>query len=191
MEAITKIPGLQHMSEDIFKLLDKKSLMDCRLVNSSWKNVLEQSTFWLEKLKMAKVPEDVQQNWKALAKKIEDQQIAKDSAKGLLEKFDLENLPSDVPRKWRSLMQELWNDNIANEFILILMKMFEGKQIPTLEIIINLGKLNKFPGLMKFMLENENPRNTVCTRVGIFPFSVQFILLLPSTKFNAPKVHFF
>ena len=50
-DRITKNFGLQHVSEDIFKLLDKKSLMDTRLVNSSWKNVLDQPMFWLNKLK--------------------------------------------------------------------------------------------------------------------------------------------
>ena len=50
-DRITKNFGLQHVSEDIFKLLDKKSLMDTRLVNSSWKNVLDQPIFWLNKLK--------------------------------------------------------------------------------------------------------------------------------------------
>ena len=29
MDTITKIPGLEHISEDIFKLLDTKSLMNC------------------------------------------------------------------------------------------------------------------------------------------------------------------
>ena len=32
MEVITKTPGFQHLSEDILKLLDKKSLMDCRFL---------------------------------------------------------------------------------------------------------------------------------------------------------------
>ena len=73
MEAITKIPGLRHISEDIFKLLDRKSLMSCRSTNLAWKNVLEQSTFWLRKMKM--------EGWKALAKQIEDQQLAKDFAR--------------------------------------------------------------------------------------------------------------
>ena len=50
-DRITKNFGLQHVSEDIFKLLGKKSLMDARLVNSSWKNVLDQPMFWLNKLK--------------------------------------------------------------------------------------------------------------------------------------------
>ena len=70
MEAITKIPGLQHISEDIFKLLDNKSLMNCRSTNSSWKNVLDQPIFWLQKLEM--------EGWEALSKNIEDQHIAKE-----------------------------------------------------------------------------------------------------------------
>ena len=37
MDMITNVPGLKHISEDIFKLLDKYQLMDCRLVNKSWK----------------------------------------------------------------------------------------------------------------------------------------------------------
>ena len=50
-DKITKNPGLQHVSEDIFKLLDKKSLMNCRLVNHSWKDILDQPNFWFKKLK--------------------------------------------------------------------------------------------------------------------------------------------
>ena len=59
-DRITKNFGLQHVSEDIFKLLDKKSLIDARLVNSSWKNVLDQPMFWLNKLKSGKMSLDVQ-----------------------------------------------------------------------------------------------------------------------------------
>ena len=77
METITKIPGLQHISEDIFKLLDGKSLMNCKVTNSSWKNILEPSIFWLKKLKM--------EGWKALAKNIEDQKLAKDFARYFVE----------------------------------------------------------------------------------------------------------
>ena len=50
MEIVTKSPGLQQVSEDIFNLLDRKSLMHCRLVNSSWKNVFDQPIFWIKKL---------------------------------------------------------------------------------------------------------------------------------------------
>ena len=61
-DRITKNFGLQHVSEDIFKLLGKKSLMDARLVNSSWKNVLDQHMFWLNKLKSERI--SVYYTWK-------------------------------------------------------------------------------------------------------------------------------
>ena len=93
MDGFTNIPGLQHISEDILKLLDKKSLTECRLVNSSWKTVLEQPSFWLKKFKSDKLPSDVQESLKALVKQLENDQIAKNSAKDWLEKFNLENLP--------------------------------------------------------------------------------------------------
>ena len=53
MDVITKTPGLQHISEDILKLLKTKGLMNCRLVNTSWKNVMNQSTFWLSKMNVS------------------------------------------------------------------------------------------------------------------------------------------
>ena len=50
MEAITKNPGFQHVGEDILKLLDKESALNCRMVNSSWKQFFDQPIFWLKKL---------------------------------------------------------------------------------------------------------------------------------------------
>ena len=111
MDAITKIPGLQHISEDIFKLLDTKSLMDCRLTNSSWKNVPDQLIFWLKKLKM--------EGWKALAKNFESPQLAKELAR---EVFELVYLRLDIQSKWRDLLQELENDHQQKKFVLILIK---------------------------------------------------------------------
>ena len=69
-DRITKNFGLQHVSEDIFKLLDKKSLMDARLVNSSWKNVLDQPMFWLNKMKSERMSVCVQKSLKALTKQL-------------------------------------------------------------------------------------------------------------------------
>ena len=80
METITKIPGLQHISEDIFKLLDKKSLINCRKVNSSWKYVLDRPIFWLKKLKSENPPLDIQKSWENLAQELEedDEKMAKE-----------------------------------------------------------------------------------------------------------------
>ena len=68
-----KIPGLQHISEDVFKLLDKKSLLECRMVNSSWKEVLDQPIFWLKKMKLANIPQDSQTGWNLLAHELDEE----------------------------------------------------------------------------------------------------------------------
>ena len=52
LESFIKNPGLQHISEKIFQCLNKKSLMEYRLMNSSWNQILEQPIFWLKKLKV-------------------------------------------------------------------------------------------------------------------------------------------
>ena len=123
MEAITKTPGFQHVSEDILKLLDKKSLMDCRMVNSSWKAILDQSTFWLKKMIMSYVPKDAQKSWKMLAQKLDDV-----------------------------------DDNIylTNKFVLVLIKICQGKRMYPLEIVVDLHRAEKYPELVKFILEHEN-----------------------------------
>ena len=51
LESLTKNPGLQHIAEEIFQNLDKHSLLKLRLVNSSWKGILDRPMFWYRKLK--------------------------------------------------------------------------------------------------------------------------------------------
>ena len=164
MEAITKIPGLQHMSEDIFKLLDKKSLMNCRLTNSSWKNVLDQSNVWMEKMKLARVPKDVQESWKnlakTLAKQLDDEKI------DWMEKFNWKNLPIRMQRQWKALEQVLDDDPRANEFVLILIKICDKeKPILPLEAVVKLEEANKHRDLVEFILEHENPSSKVSDNI--------------------------
>ena len=72
MEKITKIPGLQHIFKDIFQLLDKESLLNCRRVNSSWREFLDQPIFWSKKLKSENIPQDIQTGWNSLAQELDD-----------------------------------------------------------------------------------------------------------------------
>ena len=102
MDVFTKVPGLQHISEDIFKLLDKKSLMNCRLINSSWKNVSKTSIFWLKKMKM--------EGWTTLAKHIED-------LKKLNSNFNLENFRSAIQSNWTVLLTKLENYHNQKDFL--------------------------------------------------------------------------
>ena len=162
-DEISNIPGLQHISEDILKLLDKKSLMDCRLVNSSWKNILNQPMFWMNKMKFEKlVPLDVQKSLKALVKQLEIEQIAKSEAKDWLQKFNSTILPLDYQNKWRGWAEELEDDQIPKTFLLVLMKICQKQQIEScLEIVMKLQKVKKFPELINFILENEDINSKV------------------------------
>ena len=185
METITKIPGLQHISEDIFKLLDGNSLMNCRVTNSSWKNVLEQSIFWLQKLRM--------EGWKALAENIGDQKITEyfvryivelvihpssdfnlnyrmDLARGtyteefngrILYKMKEYRPLSDIKSMWIAVLLELKNDHQSKEFVLILIKIYNNRsKLLALAVVVPL-MINKYPDLVKSILENENPRSKV------------------------------
>ena len=50
LESFINNPGLQHIAENILQNLDKHSLLKYRLVNSSWKRILDQPIFWFNKL---------------------------------------------------------------------------------------------------------------------------------------------
>ena len=73
MEQFIKNPGLQYIAEDILQCLDKKSQMNCRMVNHTWKKLVDQPIFSLKKLKTENVPEDVIKSWKMLAQEIDDE----------------------------------------------------------------------------------------------------------------------
>ena len=182
MEVITKNPGLQHISEDIFKLLDNKSLMNCQATNSSWKNILEQSIFWLKKMKM--------EGWQTFAKHIENQQIAKDFVKDFL---DFEDLPPDVESKWRALLKELANFyHEPKEFVMILIKIYnnQAKLLP-LEVVRHLMEANKYTDFVESMLEHENPSTKFSF---LFTKSIWFSGSINPTKFavdleNVTSIH--
>ena len=161
MDVITKVPGLQHISEDIFKLLDKKSLMNGRLTNLSWKNVSKTCSFWLKKMKL--------EGWTTLAKNIEDRQIAKDLTRSYL---DLENFQSDTLNhsKWKVLLTKLENyHNQKDFFVLLLIKIYNNRTIIynlypdkrqillPLELVSCLREPFKYPDLVEALCEHENP----------------------------------
>ena len=92
-EKITKNPGLHHIAEDIFKILKKKSLMNCRLVNKSWKHMLDQSMFWLKMLEAENVPVDLIFRWKMLIQKLGDKHLSQDFALTLIKMFSSKAIP--------------------------------------------------------------------------------------------------
>ena len=49
MDGLTKNPGLQYVSEEIFLNLGIVQLKRCQQVNESWENVINNPSFWLRK----------------------------------------------------------------------------------------------------------------------------------------------
>ena len=49
MDFISKNPGLQHISEEIFMNLDSKCLTTCQEVNPYWKELIKNPKFWIKK----------------------------------------------------------------------------------------------------------------------------------------------
>ena len=87
MEAVTKNPGLQHIAEDVFKILGKKNLADCHLVNKSWMTILNRPIFWLKKTKSEHTPENFK-SWEMLVHDIEEDQIEKEFVNVLIKMFN-------------------------------------------------------------------------------------------------------
>ena len=56
--SIKNNPGLFHTPEDIFNCLDKKGLMDYRLMDNLWKHMM---------LQPGNVPEEIMKTWEILA----------------------------------------------------------------------------------------------------------------------------
>ena len=73
MEPIPYGPGrsIPHVTEQIFQILDKETLLKCRKVNRTWKNYLENPSFWFRKLGWMKIDiPNVAKSWKELAHEV-------------------------------------------------------------------------------------------------------------------------
>ena len=63
IKTLTNNQGVLHLIEKIFSLLDKKSILICRIVNSSWKNVIDNPTFWIKKCDERGLSKELHKAW--------------------------------------------------------------------------------------------------------------------------------
>ena len=71
MDQITKNTGLQHIAEEIFKHLEKENLINCGIVNQSWKEILVGPLFLMKRIDNSNIPANIKKNWKMLIKELE------------------------------------------------------------------------------------------------------------------------
>ena len=64
---------------------------------------------------------------------------------------------SDIKSMWIAVLLELKNDHQSKEFVLILIKIYNNRsKLLALAVVVPL-MINKYPDLVKSILENENP----------------------------------
>ena len=161
--AIAKSPGLQHIATDIFKLLDKESLMNCRSVNHAWKNIMDQPMFWLNSMSSNIILgisrdefQDQLQNedWECSSN---TSTIGDDSDDE--REFEFDNL-KEIVKNWKELYFKKLDHHTDNEFVLVLMKMYNNEPKNPLEVVVDLKNAGKCQNLMKFIVENTDPFTT-------------------------------
>ena len=68
----------------------------------------------------------------------------------------------EILKSWKMLAQKLKDDQCLKEdFVLILSKMFKIRPIQPLKAVDNLRKSQKYPEMIKFILENVDANSTV------------------------------
>ena len=140
MELVTKSSGLQHIAEDIFKILDKKSLLDCRLVNRSWMAIMKKQTFLLKR------------GLTKLYSENKEVELIIDWIFGKLEQAVLNNEQNF--NSWEMLVEEIEEHQTYDNFTNLLIKMFKLKSMSPMENVVELAAKGKFPNVINFILEH-------------------------------------
>ena len=106
LESFINNPGLQHIAENILQNLDKHSLLKYRLVNSSWKRILDQPIFWLNKLLKKEVLEN--SKWKSLIPNLVFDSDRKVLTLGIIkESIKADELKEEQVRGWENRIKIL------------------------------------------------------------------------------------
>ena len=71
-EGTEALEEFQNIREKIFNFLPTEDILNCRLVNQAWKEILDNPTFWLNKLNANGQPKSVSEAWLSMI------EIAKD-----------------------------------------------------------------------------------------------------------------
>ena len=116
MEIILKNPGLQHITEVIFWNLSYEDLENCRHVNQSCKQILENPMFWLKKFVRRGLSKKNQSDWAKIIQLAKDSDIKRNICL-YLKKCSKNERVTDLPcfinedtvRNSKRLLRQFWN----------------------------------------------------------------------------------
>ena len=78
MDFVTKVPGLHHISEQIFLELDHETISICQKVNAFWKTILDNPMFWLKKCLEHGLPAEYYLEWTKLIQEPKERRVEGD-----------------------------------------------------------------------------------------------------------------
>ena len=76
--------GIQHVGQKVFSFLSAEDLLKCRLVCESWKIILENPIFWLQKLENIGQPKNISKKWLQLLEKAKESGISESKVANLM-----------------------------------------------------------------------------------------------------------
>ena len=124
MYQILENPGFQHIGESIIMHLDHKNLQDCRLVEHSWKNFLDNPRFWFKKCIQNGLSKELQTEWNKLIQMLQGSNLEQNLTMCLI-KMQKYSWHFTYPLLWISSVGDL--DLV--QFILQHEKLFQFKSL--------------------------------------------------------------
>ena len=101
---MSTLEEFQNIREKIFNFLPTEDILNCRLVNQAWKGILDNPTFWLNKLNANGQPKSVSEAWLSMIEIAKDWGFPKATVSYMLMvKFVKSGVSGAKKRKFKSI----------------------------------------------------------------------------------------
>ena len=117
MDCLTNNQGLQHISEKIFKILKFDDLVKCRRINTSWKRIVDQSSFLIKSIQLLAKPNQpnilkTQEYWKKIVTYLKNVQYPENEVDKLIHK---QLVNKTIKYLWKTLAFMARFENLIEE----------------------------------------------------------------------------
>ena len=117
MDCLTNNQGFHHISEKIFKILKFEDLVKCRSINTSWKRIVDQSSFLIKSIQLLAKPNQpnilkTQEYWKKIVTYLKNVQYPENEADKLIHN---ELVNKTIKYLWKTLAFMARFENLIEE----------------------------------------------------------------------------